>query len=1037
MSLPSDRAGARSTPWRPTRARCRSRSGRRSASCSASTTGTTRSSSSASLDLGTGSGAHAADVEEVRAVGDERVRPGEERVELERRRGREERVGRAVEHPHDERPRGHVVALVAERDADRRRGAERAHGPRTVRRASTRAPCGTDAVRGSSGPSASSRSTSSWRAASSSFARSSRSRRAARRYPRRGRRPRRPAAPSRPGGPPRRPRGTAASTAERLVGAALLDELGRRARRRRPRDPARAPRAANSDTTSPFSSRRSASVRLGQQPLDELAHLGLGERADERVDDLAADEGVHRGDRLGAEGVRDLRVGVDVDLHELDLALGLGDDALEDRAERLARPAPLRPQVDDDRHGLGPLDRDLGERGVGRVDHAPTLPAAPVDASRRAVASTAWARTSRASTSPRVSAWLEANVPGADRAVRLRADRRRPLQPHVPRDRRARAASWALRRPPVHHVLPTAHDMVREHTVIAAVGPAGIPVPDRRRPVHRRVGERAALLRDGVRRGPDPARRAMAAEPSSRRGARRSRRDQPRDDARAAPRARPRGRRPRLARAPRRLRRAPAAALARPVRPDARGRASTRARSSARSATRSRSASPTSSASRSSTATTASTTPCSTTHGGVRAILDWEICTLGDPLADIGLLCDYWADPGDAQVALVGAAPTTAPGFETRDQVAQGLRGRRAASTARSLPYYRAFGYWKLACILQGVYARYAAGATAGDAGSVDSFPAHVVALAESARDLLGDAAVTGPDERVVVIDEPRLTDPALVVAFEGWIDAGFGAATAVATLLEVTDSTLVATFDGEYFLDQRARRPMARIVDGVTTELRWPEIQLRHGTDGDGPRRAPARRPRARLPLGRVRRARRRPRRAVRRAARRRARRVPRARAAHAPRAARRDGARRRPSTSSRRSASSRASSRCPPASSRRSSSPSPTPASTRSRCGRGSRTTSPRSPTRRPPSRSSTGSPRSRGSRSSADGAAQGRRGRPLAGQRARRAPTPSTPRWSPSSSDDRRGRGQRARHERHPDRRRPRAGHRAVPARRGGLR
>ena len=45
----------------------------------------------------------------------------------------------------------------------------------------------------------------------------------------------------------------------------------------------------------------------------------------------------------------------------------------------------------------------------------------------------------------------------------------------------------------------------------------------------------------------------------------------------------------------------------------------------------------------------------------------------------------------------------------------------------------------------------------------------------------------------------------------------------------------MIATFDGEYFLDQRARRPMARIVDGVTVELQWPEIQLRHGTDGDG----------------------------------------------------------------------------------------------------------------------------------------------------------------------------------------------------------
>ena len=94
---------------------------------------------------------------------------------------------------------------------------------------------------------------------------------------------------------------------------------------------------------------------------------------------------------------------------------------------------------------------------------------------------------------------------------------------------------------------------------------------------------------------------------------------------------------------------------------------------------------------------------------------------------------------------------------------------------------------------------------------------------------------MTTPEDRVVLVDEPSLADPVLVIALEGWIDAGFGAATAIATLLDISDANLVASFDGEYFLDQRARRPMARIVDGVTTELRWPEIQLRHGTDSGG----------------------------------------------------------------------------------------------------------------------------------------------------------------------------------------------------------
>ncbi len=122
--------------------------------------------------------------------------------------------------------------------------------------------------------------------------------------------------------------------------------------------------------------------------------------------------------------------------------------------------------------------------------------------------------------------------------------------------------------------------------------------------------------------------------------------------------------------------------------------------------------------------------------GSVRAILDWEICTLGDPLADVGLLLDYWAEPEDPMVALLGSAPTTAPGFSRREDVLAAY-GAGCDLDLSEVAYYRAFGYWKLACILQGVYARYRAGATAGDAGSVDEFPAHVRALATMASEML------------------------------------------------------------------------------------------------------------------------------------------------------------------------------------------------------------------------------------------------------------------------------------------------------------
>jgi predicted ATP-grasp superfamily ATP-dependent carboligase len=89
--------------------------------------------------------------------------------------------------------------------------------------------------------------------------------------------------------------------------------------------------------------------------------------------------------------------------------------------------------------------------------------------------------------------------------------------------------------------------------------------------------------------------------------------------------------------------------------------------------------------------------------------------------------------------------------------------------------------------------------------------------------------------DRIIFLADPDLNEPVLVIALEGWIDAGLGATTAITTLLSSLSTEVLATFDTEYFIDQRARRPMARIVDGVTTELTWPEIQLRYGRDGDG----------------------------------------------------------------------------------------------------------------------------------------------------------------------------------------------------------
>ena len=120
--------------------------------------------------------------------------------------------------------------------------------------------------------------------------------------------------------------------------------------------------------------------------------------------------------------------------------------------------------------------------------------------------------------------------------------------------------------------------------------------------------------------------------------------------------------------------------------------------------------------------------------GEVAAVVDWELCTLGDPLADVGLLMVYWSEDGDDLIPLFDP-PTTAPGFPGRDE----LRDRYAERSGRDLAqldFYVALGYWKLAIILEGVLARYAAGQY-GKEGSADSgqeeFAKIVQRLAEGA----------------------------------------------------------------------------------------------------------------------------------------------------------------------------------------------------------------------------------------------------------------------------------------------------------------
>jgi aminoglycoside phosphotransferase (APT) family kinase protein len=330
-----------------------------------------------------------------------------------------------------------------------------------------------------------------------------------------------------------------------------------------------------------------------------------------------------------------------------------------------------------------------------------------------------------------VTGWFTANVPeiAAPLTFTLIAGGRSNLTYRV-EDAEGRA--WVLRRPPLHHVLPTAHDMVREHRLMTALAPSGIPVPTtiglctdesvNDRPFFVMEFVEGHILRD-----------APEAEQAFDLKTRRAVGDHMTETLSALHMVDPDavglgdlGRHEGYIE--RQLKRW--SGQYEKMRVDGVDHGGMVGRVGDELARR-----------------VPKQQRTSIVHGDyrmdnvvlndageVRAILDWELCTLGDPLADLGLLMDYWTDRDD--VSVLGHAPTTAPGFSTRAEVREHY-GAVSDLDLSEIGYYCAFGYWKLACILQGVYARYAAGAGAGDQSSVDAFPAQVARLAELASEAL------------------------------------------------------------------------------------------------------------------------------------------------------------------------------------------------------------------------------------------------------------------------------------------------------------
>jgi aminoglycoside phosphotransferase (APT) family kinase protein len=122
----------------------------------------------------------------------------------------------------------------------------------------------------------------------------------------------------------------------------------------------------------------------------------------------------------------------------------------------------------------------------------------------------------------------------------------------------------------------------------------------------------------------------------------------------------------------------------------------------------------------------------------IAAVLDWELCTIGNPVADFAWSLQYWADPGDS-MSFLNDPPTLAPVFVRRDEVARRYE-KRSGFDVSDLPYYTVFSWWKQACIVEGVYARRLAGATGGMGTSGD--PSDIARRVDTMLDHAAELAI-------------------------------------------------------------------------------------------------------------------------------------------------------------------------------------------------------------------------------------------------------------------------------------------------------
>jgi aminoglycoside phosphotransferase (APT) family kinase protein len=128
-------------------------------------------------------------------------------------------------------------------------------------------------------------------------------------------------------------------------------------------------------------------------------------------------------------------------------------------------------------------------------------------------------------------------------------------------------------------------------------------------------------------------------------------------------------------------------------------------------------------------------------QGEVAAVLDWELASVGDPLADLAWLLIWWGEPGEDQ-PWINPRPTSVGGFGDRESITAEY-ARASALDVTDIDYYMAFSYWRLSCINVATRRRFLAGDMGNKVIDIGALDHQVTWQTQAAADLLSTHSVT------------------------------------------------------------------------------------------------------------------------------------------------------------------------------------------------------------------------------------------------------------------------------------------------------